>query len=140
VARFAKQHKTTLTKLLGLKHGVPSHVSLATIVNGLDYAAFQKALNDWSLSNLKKGAGPSKVVIPIDGKAIKSSVTDVNGPEQNFVMFVSAFCARQGIVVYAEGMESKHQSEAAVVRGMVETLGLTGVVFTMDAAHDSKKL
>ena len=138
VGRFAKQHKSVLTKLLGLKHGVPSHVSLAAIINGLDYDEFQKVLNEWSLSRLKMtGQGP--VVIPIDGKAIKSSVSGGNAEGQNFVTFVSAFCAQQGIVIHAEAGENKHQGELQVVRGVIENLGLTGVVFTLDAAHDSKK-
>jgi DDE_Tnp_1-associated len=138
VARFCKVHEKYLSKMLGLKHGVPSHVSLTAIIENVDLAAFERALSAWGSSKLKSN---DKVppVIAIDGKSIKASVTSGISDQQNFIAIVHAFCVSQELVISSLSYENKHISETEIVRQMVEMLGIQGVIYTLDAAHALKK-
>jgi len=124
---------------------VPSHVSLTAIVEGVDFEEVEKAVNDWSKSKFsfrtKKGKlkSPKDRVIALDGKAIKASVKNGTSNSQNFIAFVNAFCAKQEHVLSALAYENGKTSEQINLRKLVETLGVEGAVFTMDAIHDSKK-
>lgn len=151
ISRYGKEHEEYMINLLGFKHGIPSHVSLTSIVDGLDFASFERAVNNWSSSRIKgegsrakRGTKKGEVedrseVIALDGKAIKSSVRGGNTKHQNFICFVNAFCSEQQAVVSSVGYENGKQSEQIVLRDLVEQLGIKGAVFTMDANHDSKK-
>lgn len=136
VARFCKNQEELLTKAFDLKHGVPSHVSLSKIVDGVDLSAFEKALGEWAQSQLEPGESK---VIAMDAKSIKSSVEAATSKEQNFIAFVHAFCVEQQLVVGALSYENKQDGEPQVARQLLEQLGMKGAIFTLDARHDSKK-
>lgn len=138
VARFCKRHEKYLSKVLDLKHGVPSHVSLTSIVDNIDLKAFEKILMDWGVSKMAVGS-TTPSVIAMDGKAIKSSVIKGLSHQQNFVSMVNAFCVSQGLVLGSISYENKYESEAVLVRQMIEQLGIKGALYTLDANHDSKK-
>lgn len=138
VARFCKRHEGYLSKILDLKHGVPSHVSLTSIVDSVDLEGFEQALKEWGLSKMRTQC-TSPNVIAIDGKAIKSSVTSGVSRQQNFISVVHAFCVSQELVVGSVSYENKNQDEGQIVRQMIEMLGIKGALYTLDANHDSKK-
>lgn len=138
VARFCKEQDKLLSKAFGLKHGVPSHVSLTAIVESVDLEDFQSALNQWAQSKILTGQKESKV-IAIDGKSIKASVESGISKEQNFIAFVHAFCVDHQLLLGALAFENKKQGEIEVVRQLIGTLGIRQAVFTLDAMHDSKK-
>ena len=139
VARFYKANEKYLSKTLGFKHGLPSHVSLTAIIENVDLTAFEKALTEWGISKLKSNNN-APPVIAIDGKSIKSSVTSGISNQQNFISIVHAFCVSQELVISSLSFENKNLHETEVVRQMIEMLGIQGVVYTLDAAHASKKL
>lgn len=138
VARFCKRHERYLSKVLALKHGVPSHVSLTAIVDSIELESFERALNEWGIQKLKTG-GKQPEVIAIDGKAIKSSVKHGISRQQNFIAVVHAFCVSQELVVGSKSYENKTGNEGEMVRQMIEKLGIQGALYTLDANHDSKK-
>jgi sugar phosphate isomerase/epimerase len=74
-----------------------------------------------------------------DGKSIKSSVSDYDQVQQNFVSLVSLFAHQRGVVQAVMPMENKLISEQEVVRLLLATVGLTGVGVTLDALHCQKK-
>jgi len=82
---------------------------------------------------------PLWLVLLIDGKGLKNTVTDYAQSEQNFINVVSAFSHQRGIVLGVKVMENKQTSEITTVRELLEILDLTGVVFTLDALHCQKK-
>lgn len=138
VARFCKRYEGYLSKILELKHGVPSHVSLTSIVDSIDLEAFEKALKDWGVSKMGIG-NKAPGVVAIDGKAIKSSLKNGTSRQQNFISVVHAFCVSQELVIGSVCYENKHQNEGEMVRQMIEMLGIKGALYTLDANHDSKK-
>ena len=133
-----------LSKILELKHGVPSHVSLTAIVEGVDYKEFERSINHWSKSKRterkRSSKDKTKNVISLDGKAIKSSVKNGTSKSQNFIAFVNAFCSENEIVVTSMAYENGKGSEQQTLRDLIAELGIKGAVFTADAAHPSKNL
>lgn len=139
ISRFGKENEKYLSKILKLKHGVPSHVSLTKIVDSIPFKSFEKAVNEWIISDYKRGS--SKRQIALDGKAIKSSVRNGISSDQNFLALVNSFCLEEGKVLAALAYENGKggESEIETLRELVELFGLKGAVFTADANHDSKK-
>jgi hypothetical protein len=76
--------------------------------------------------------------ISIDGKSIRSTVTDYNSINQNFVSIVSAFAHNTGIVIMSESYQNKKSSEISVVENLIQALGLQDMTFTLDALHSKK--
>ncbi|WP_250123806.1 hypothetical protein [Chroococcidiopsis sp. CCMEE 29] len=74
----------------------------------------------------------------MDGKSIKSSVTNYDSCEQNFVSLVSLFSHQRGVVQAVMPMENKVISEQEVVRLLLSAVGLSGIGVTLDALHCQK--
>ncbi|MDZ4877745.1 MAG: hypothetical protein CLLPBCKN_007180 [Chroococcidiopsis cubana SAG 39.79] len=101
----------------------------------LDFQALATAFNDWAqtYSELEPGEW-----LAMDGKSIKSSVTDYSQAEQNFVSLVSLFSHQRGVVQAVMPMENKLQSEQEVVRLLLAAVEPRGVGITLDALHTQK--
>lgn len=142
ISRFGKENEAYLSKVFGLKHGTPSHVSLTAIIEGVRFKDFQKAINDWGVAKYKSTQSQKKItnqIIALDGKAIKSSVKNGQSKSQNFIAFVNAFCTSQEYVLGSLAYENGKTGEGRTLQKLIEELGIKGAVFTMDANHDSKK-
>jgi hypothetical protein len=63
--------------------------------------------------------------ICIDGKAIKSAVSDSHGSYQNFVCQVSLFSQKREQILFAERFDSKEKSEdqPALLKAVKDTVG-----------------
>lgn len=77
--------------------------------------------------------------ISIDGKSIRSTLTDSFGNKQNFASIVSWFSQESGLVLALEKLENKKTSEIHCVQDMVKNLPLENQVFTLDAVHCQKE-
>lgn len=103
----------------------------------LDYTQLRQVFNQWAAKELKLSLGEG---LAVDGKSLKNTVSDFSLAQQNFISMVSVFSQQRGLVVAVQEMENKKASEIAVVRNLLESLDLTGYVFTLDALHCQKKL
>jgi len=74
------------------------------------------------------------------GKSIRSTVSDSQTSQQNFVSLVSLFCRKREQVLHAGRFENKTGNEADTVMNLLDILDLKGMVFTMDALHCKKTL
>jgi len=138
IARLGKQFEVQFSKLFELKHGLPSHVSLTTIIEAVDVLDFERAVNKWLVHRYQQ-LGRDAPVIAMDGKAIRSSIKGGNTKEQNFLCFVHAYCAEKELILTSKPGDNKTRNEINLVRGLIEELGMKGAIFTLDANHDSKK-
>lgn len=102
----------------------------------LDFAAFALVFEQWAKQSLPM---ESAAVVAIDGKSIKSTVTQYDQATQNFVSVVSVFSHECGFVYQMQAMENHNQSEQSVVQQLLANLKLDAVVVTMDALHCQKK-
>jgi hypothetical protein len=140
IARFLKANREALIKELGLRReAMPSHVTVRTVLQGLDFDHLNWAFQQWASDHLH--LEPSSWVA-LDAKAIRSTVSDYEGPYQDFVSLVSAFAQREGLVVATARYYNKHKSEIVatqeVIEALVTALDVRGVAFTLDALHCKK--
>ena len=136
IGRFSKLNQSVLVSKFGFKNKwVPSHVSLRTFIMNTDFASIQKAFHQWTQSYVPIEEGEW---ISVDGKSIRSTVSDYSNEYQNFVSLVSLFCSKREQVLHVEKPENRKGNEAQVVENLLEFLDLKNVVFTLDALHCKK--
>jgi hypothetical protein len=136
MARFCKLNKELMITKFGFKNKkVPSHVSIRTFIMSTDFASIQEAFHKWTQQyvSIEKGEW-----IAIDGKSIRSTVSDCCSEYQNFVSLVSLFCIRKEQVLRVEKFENKKGNEGKTVEELLDLLDLRDVIFTLDALHCKK--
>jgi hypothetical protein len=136
IARFCFYHQSELSRLLDItsKH-MPSHATIRQLVLSLDFSSLQACFHTWAKQYVPI---EENEWICIDGKSIKSTVSDSHNSYQNFVCLVSLFSQKREQIIFAERFENKEKSEASVEEQLIESLDLKGVIFTMDALHCKK--
>jgi hypothetical protein len=136
IGRFCKLNENQLITKFGFKNKkVPSHVSIRKFIMSTDFTSIQQAFHKWAQHYVSIQAGEW---ISIDGKSIRSTVSNYSNAYQNFVSLVSLFCSRREQVLHVERLENKKGDESKTVENLLEMLDLKGVIFTMDALHCKK--
>jgi hypothetical protein len=136
LGRFMSRHGRELQQTFRLLHKVPSHVTIRSILQQIDFAGFNDRFNQWASQYARMC---SRDTIAIDGKAIASTISDYDKSYQNFVSLVCMFAAQRGIVLHCSRIENLKESEIPTVQQLVCALDVKGEVFTMDALHCQKK-
>lgn len=135
---FAKRHKKRLIEVLQIeKDRIPSFTPIRNVLMNIDFNELASIIKEWIIEN---HLIDSEEWLSIDGKCIKSTVTDANDHNQNFISVVTAFTHQCGISILSSKYASKKSDEIAVVELMIDLLGLEGKVITLDALHGKKKL
>lgn len=134
-ARFASSNKKELTEVLDLKHGVPCYYTFQTVLNSLNEQILAQKFMTW-MSQYYPVLDDN--YIAVDGKTVKSTVLGGKMSSQNFVSVVSAFGHQTGMVYGMTAFENGKSGEAQSLRDLVQQLGLSQKVFTMDALHTQK--
>jgi len=138
VARFLNNNKDFFVSRYNLSHGIPSQTMLHNFLTGMDFDELNEVLSSW-MCEVMELQGKSDQWLSIDGKAIKSTVTEHNSSKQNYLSLVSVFSVNMGIVISASKLENKKSNEGFCVRELIEHMELKGVSFTLDALHCQKK-
>jgi len=136
VEGFAKIHQTSFIKELGLKYGVPSHVTISDFINRVDQQAMIDAFNKWTSNYVPLQKGES---ISGDGKALASTISNQSSKSQDFQAIVSLFCQQSGLIYALEQYRNKKESEINVVRFLIKELEGMGLNIFLDALHCQKK-
>lgn len=134
MARFCKSNEGFFTAFFHLKHGVPSHVSVRSLLRRLDKAAVLHAFNTYASPALQPGDW-----VAGDGQALRATVQDAHDAEQTYCALVSLYCQRTGLTRAVQDYTSHKAHEGEVVRLLVESLPERGLVVTLDALHCQKK-
>jgi hypothetical protein len=123
---FGVRHYQAVSEQLGLTvTRLPSDTTFRRVLQQLDFQTLAQQFEQWVSSTYTLGPGEW---VAVDGKSIKSTVTEPGAAYQNFISLVSLYSSQQGIVLKSQQFESKHNSELKVVQTMLETLNLEGVV------------
>lgn len=96
--RLCKLNSPELVEIFNFKCGkVPSHVSIRTFIQGLDFISLQNAFFQWARQyvHIEENEWTG-----IDGKSIRSTVSDSQTALQNFVSLVSLFCRKREQVLH----------------------------------------
>ena len=141
MARFIKAKFQWLREHSALRwRKAPSHTGLRAVLLSVDQPAVEQALRSYAAGVLEAGreGGAASCTIAIDGKTLRGSVdrfADVPA-----LQWVSAFAAQQRLVVGQIALSGEDKgSEIAAARKLIEELGLSGKLFTLDALHCQKQ-
>ncbi len=138
IGRFCEHNEPVLVKKLGFKNNkAPSHVSIRSFILAADFASIQHAFHKWARRYVPIEEGEW---ISVDGKSIRSTVSDAHDQYQSFVSLVSLFSSKREQVLHVEKLENKKASEAKTVEDLLEVLDLRGAILTLDALHCKKTL
>ena len=142
IARFMKRESAYFESKFGFKHGVPNHVSVGSILGGLDLDRFMEILRDWTFSiamTLDKTDLTDQEWASFDGKCIGSTVSESDNSEQNSMSIVSMLSDVTGLVLNQDCYEGKKDCEQEVARRLIEEFAQREIIFMGDALHCQKK-
>ncbi len=134
---FIRIHLHRLNEAFGLRLPYsPSYTGLRLILQGVDpamlEAAFRRHASSISAPNATKGL----VAIAIDGKTLRGSFDAFNDRKAAHMMSALRHADQ---IVLAHLMVEEKSNEIPTAPELIEALGLTGCVFTLDAEHRQKK-
>ena len=134
---FIRIHRQLLNGAFGLEMRYsPSYTGLRLILRGVDPAALETAFRRHASAIAAPPATEGLTAIAVDGKTLRGSF--------------DAFCDRKAAhmmsalrqadqIVLAHLMVEAKSNEIPAAPELIEALGLTGCVFTLDAEHCQKK-
>jgi len=136
IETFVKRHNEKLIELLNIgKNGLPSYYVLRTVLQQIDINELSSIFKEWLIEqNLLE----ANEWISIDGKSIRSTISDSNSLNQNFVSIVTAFAHKSGVSLLSAKYESKKISEIEIAEYLIRAINLEGKTFTLDALHCKK--
>ena len=102
-----------------------------------DFSSIQATFHKWTSHYVSIEAGEW---IAVDGKSIRSTVSDCSCEYQNFVSLVSLFCSKSELVLQVEKLENKKGNEGQIVEELLEMLDLKDVVFTLKTNYITQKM
>lgn len=143
LGRFVKNHSRYFIRYFELSsYGVPSFVTIRNILQLVDFESFNSSFNLWAQNYVEITSDDlqsHKEQLGIDGKSINSTLKNSNDSYQNFISLISVFAVKRGLVLGTSKIENAKESEIPAVRELIKSLGLKGVLFSLDALHCQKK-
>lgn len=134
MARFIKANSGYFKKTFNLTV-VPGYTILRTFCAEVSFENVNQAFYKWASQYISRPNWYS-----IDGKGLRSTITETFSLEQNFKAMVSVFNHETGMVLVSSTYENKDKSEIHSVQDLILTLEQKGMVLTLDALHCQKKL
>lgn len=132
---FIKVHRRQLGRLFGLRwRRVPAYTTLRDILRGLDVAALEVVFRKHG-QELWSPPENAPALLAIDGKTLRRSYDHIT--DQPAAHLVSAF-AGDGHLILGHLAVADKTNEIPAARQLIDELGLSGCLITMDAMHCQK--
>lgn len=112
-------------------YNAPSEPTLRRVMQTIDAVAVDREVGAWLFEQAQHSK--ENATVCIDGKTLRGSAK--SGGKQ--VQLLSAFLAREGIVIAQQEVESKSNEIPAVIP-MLQDVDIEGMVVTADALHTQK--
>jgi hypothetical protein len=139
VGTYLRLNQADLVDCLGLsKNRVPTYGTIRTILQWVDYECLRTIFVEWAQKTVPIPPA-SGLQVGIDGKSLRSTVSNASNAEQNFTSMVTLFCKELGCIWEVKRLENGKISEMVSVQELLKTLTIKGVLFTLDALHIQKK-
>jgi hypothetical protein len=133
---FIRIHLQRLNEAFGLRLPYsPSYTGLRLILQGVDPTALEAAFRRHAFSISPPAASVGLVAVAIDGKTLRGSFDAFSDRKAAHMM--SALRQIDQIVL-GHLMVDEKSNEIPAAPELIEALGLTGCVFTLDAEHAQK--
>lgn len=130
MAVFARAKEAWLTRLLGWRHGPPSHDTFSRVFRILTPCAFDTAfreLGDLVGTMLQEGS-----VLALDGKAVRNAVP-VDGKRYEPLHLVNLWACEQRIALAQ--VKAPRRNETAGALQLLDSVAIAGAIVTADALH-----
>ena len=140
VHAFIRTHLVRLNGAFGLSlRRAPAYSSIRFILRGLDADDLERAFRAHAsaLAGTPMEDVTTSMAVAIDGKTLRGSFDAFNDRKAAHVL--SAFATDDRIILGHLAIDEK-SNEIPAAQIMIETLGLTGRLFTMDAMHCQKNI
>jgi len=136
IQRFIAARLPQLNALCGLHwKRAPAHTAIRYPLRGLDPADVERAFRDHAA--VLAGSPADRTPIALDGKTLRGSFDRFQ--DQKALQILSALTTDRTLIlghVLIGGADQSHELPAA--RQLIEELGLSGQLFTLDALHCQK--
>lgn len=137
IQRFMDIHRERLNAVFGTRwKRAPAHTAVRYILQGLNEQDLEPALRRHSRALLPEEKEPKGLRLAIDGKVLKGSFDHFL--DQKAVQMLSALATQEQLVLGQLTVSAK-SNEIPAAQQLIQELGLTGCLFTLDALHCQKK-
>ena len=137
IERFIQARLPRLKALCGLRwKRAPAHTAIRYALQGLNSADVEVAFRRHAA--MLAGQRPGGTCIALDGKTLRGSVDRF--ADQRAIQVLSALTTDSTLVLghLLISTASDHRHEIPAAQQLIQELGLTGRVFTLDAQHAQK--
>ncbi len=135
IQKFIVIHYDTLNKTFNLNwKRMPAHTTIRNIIHGTSGSELEQCFRQYSA--ILAGNDNTKRFISCDGKVLRGSFDRFK--DQKAVQVLSAFLSDSHIILAHEEI-AKKTNEIPIAQNLIESLNLTGCIFTFDALHCQEK-
>ena len=136
--RFAIRHHAALNQALGLElRRPPTDSTFRYMFLQVDVAEICRQLQVWMLTQIPDGAtGLDQLVC--DGKTLRGSIVQTDGGGGAFIAQVTLYSKALGAAIAQATYDTRENHERAVLRELLSTMDLEGVLIQADALHTQK--
>ena len=136
--RFALRHHAALNQALGLKlKRPPTDSTFRYLFLHVDVAEICRQPQVWMLAKISDGAmGLDQLVC--DDKTLRSSIVATEGGGGTFIAQVTLYSKALGTAIAQATFDTRENNERAVLRELLSTMDLEGVLIQADALHTQK--
>jgi hypothetical protein len=134
---FITVHRERLNAVFGTSlRRAPAVTTVRALFQALDPAALETAFRQHARELSEAAPTPGPLIVALDGKALKRSFDHLNDRAAAHVL--SAFACKAALILAHQEVGGAPE-EIPAVQGLIEALGMCGVLFTADALHGQKK-
>lgn len=136
IQQFIMGHYDVLDELFGLKwKRKPAYTTIRDIIQGTSATELEACFRRYSAELVEFPTATGRLV-SCDGKVLRGSFDHFN--DQAAVQVFSFFATQERIILAHEEIAAK-TNEIPTAQALMETLGLSECIFTLDALHCQKK-
>jgi len=134
IGHFAKyEQRNIINNFPIFTQRLPSCATIRRVMMGVNWQNLSEIFNHWAKENYPQIDETDWLAV--DGKSLRSTVTNYADKSQNFAIIISVFSQLTGLVIALGKIENKKESEIGGVQELVSNCGLKGKVISADALH-----
>ena len=141
IAMFISIHYDSLSGLLGLRWSrMPAYTTIRDIILNIDYEQLEELFRRHSAYLLGEIAGYDSSCcdhICFDGKTLRHS--DLAEENQKLIQFLNGYMVETGLII-CHAVVSDKTNEIPIFQHLLQDMGLSGSLLSLDAMHCQKKL
>ncbi len=136
--RFARRQRDALNHALGLEYKRwPSDATFLNLFNKARLQEFGQVLQAWMISLIPGGAEKMNKLV-CDGKVLRGSAIETEDGKYRFVAHVTVYARALGVALAQKAYDTSESNERAVLKELLSTLDLDGVLTQAGALHTTQ--